>query len=293
MDNRLISGKVKSIVVDTGGDVLLINTDGSINADPNSVEFKIQHDHVVGGVSSEIYNIMGSRSRGWVNTSTLGDCCEYLDTSQSIMNTPTSDQTLYIVSSNANDTSNGTGVRTVKITYLDASGLLQAKTVAMNGTTPVSLGSGHSFIEWIESASVGSNTVAVGDISVSSTNGASTVATTFDMIAAGGNRSLSGRFKVPSDCHAHIIHWSASAISATMDTRLRADTFAADGLSSGVFHFKDRIFLGNGQNSFLDLSYEEISTNAVIKVSAFPGSAPAGNKLDAHFSVICSLGIVA
>jgi hypothetical protein len=143
----------------------------------------------------------------------------------------------------------------------------------------------------MESATVGSNTVAVGDITVSSTNGAATVATTFELISAGGNRSMSGRYKVPSDSHAHIIEWDCSSINTTMDTRLRADTFMDNGISSGAFHFKDIIFLASGASSGpRDMHYEEYPPNAMIKISAIPGNAPAGNKLSGQFSLIVMKG---
>jgi hypothetical protein len=203
------------------------------------------------------------------------------------MKTPTTGQTLYIVSTSANDAAAGTGARTVRTVYLDANGLQQVRTDTLNGTTPVSLGTGFSFIQWMEVASTGSSEVSAGNLSVTSTNGAATVATTFERITAGGNRSLSGRYKVPSDCHGHLVHWDAAAISTTMDTRLRGQVFADDGAISTVYHFIDRVFLGSGANSSQLLEYREIPANAIVKVSAIPGSAPAGNKLDCSFSIIC------
>ena len=53
--------------------------------------------------------------------------------------TPTSAQSLEIVSSSANDTSAGTGARTVYVEGLDANFAVQTVTVTMNGTTPVAL----------------------------------------------------------------------------------------------------------------------------------------------------------
>ena len=265
-------------------------TDGRINVSANDVEWIVQHTGGIEGVSATIYNIMGSRTQGWSSTSVLGDACEYLDTSQPRMNTPTVGQTLYIVSTSASDTSAGTGARTVRVVYLDSAGLQTFATYTMNGTTPVSMGTGFTFIQWAEVATVGTGTTSVGNISISSTNGAATVATTFEFIAAGGNRSLSGRYKVPSNSHAHMLDWSAAAISATMDVRLRVDTFADNGLSADVFHFKDRIFLASGANFASFLHYEEYPANAVIKVSAYPGGAAAGNKLDCHFTLIVMAG---
>lgn len=49
-------------------------------------------------------------------------------------------QSPFIVSTSANDSSAGTGAQTVTITYNDAAGGSHTTTVSMNGTTPVSLG---------------------------------------------------------------------------------------------------------------------------------------------------------
>lgn len=249
-------------------------------------EYEVQHTGFLDGKQAALYHIMGSRTLGWNSTSVLGDACEYLDTSQNLMNTPTSGQTLYLVSTSASDTSAGTGAQTVRIVYLDGSGLQQVRTDTLNGTTPVSIGSGYTFIQWMEVASVGSNETSVGNVTISSTNGAATVATTFEYIKAGGNRSLSGRYKVPSDCHGHLVHWDSAAISSTMDVRLRSTSFADDNAISTVYHFLDRTFLASGQNTTQDLEYREVPANCIIKISAIPGAAAAGNKLDCSFSLI-------
>jgi hypothetical protein len=251
-----------------------------------SPEYAVQHEGTLSGVAAALYHIMGSRTLGWSSTSVLGDACEYLDTSQALMNTPTTGQTLYLVSTSASDTAAGTGARTVRIVYLDSNGLQQVRTDTLNGTTPVSIGTGYSFIQWMEVASLGSAEVSAGNITISSTNGAATVATTFEYIKAGGNRSLSGRYMIPSDCHGHLIHWDAAAIANTMDTRIRATVFADDNSLSSVYHFIDRAFIASGENITQGLEYRSLPANSVVKVSAIPGGAPAGNKLDCSFSLI-------
>jgi hypothetical protein len=164
---------------------------------------------------------------------------------------------------------------------------MQVRTDTLNGTTAVSIGSDYSFIQWMEVASTGTSEVSVGNISITSNNGAAATANTFERITAGGNRSLSGRYKVPSNCHVHLLHWDASAISATMDTRLRVTSFSDDKSLSSVYHFLDRSFLSSGGYIDAPLDYWTVPSNAVIKISAIPGSAPAGNKLDGSFSLIC------
>ena len=251
-----------------------------------SPEYDLQHTGYLSGVAAKLYHILGSRSRGWNSTSVLGDACDYLDTTKNLMNTPTVGQTLYLVSTSASDAAAGVGAQTVRTVYLDTNGLQQVRTDTLNGTTPVSIGTGYTFIQWMEVASVGSSEVAVGAVTISSTNGAATVATTFDRVGPGGNRSLSGRYKVPSNSHAHLVHWDSAAISNTMDTRIRATVFADDGTLSTVYLFLDRVWLASGQNASQSLEYRELPANAVVKISAIPGAAAAGNKLDTSFSII-------
>lgn len=230
--------------------------------------------------------VLGRRDLGWLNVTDLGDCAQYLDTSQSLINTPTTGQTLYLVSTSVNDTEAGTGARTVRTVYLDANGDQQVRTDTLNGTTPVSIGSGYSYIQWCEVASVGSGTVSAGNVSISSTNGAATVATTFEFIKAGSNRSQSGRYKVPTGWTAYLTGWDAHAISANMDARLRATVFADDRALSTVHHFQDTMYIPSSTSDDEAIDFLSCPEGAEIKVSAIPASAPAGNRLDASFKLV-------
>jgi hypothetical protein len=292
-DGRVIltapDGGLWAITVDEYGELSTVNvTTGEAAVHKYDPIYDAQTLGIVNGKTANQIYVLGRRDNGWNSTTTFGDVCQYLDTSQDLMNTPTTGQTLYVVSTSANDTSAGTGVRTVKITYLDASGLQQTTTATMNGTTAVAIGTGYSFIQWAESVTVGSLGVAAGNISVTSTNGAATVATTFEFIKSGGNRSMSGRFKVPSDCTGYVHSAYYSAISTTMDFRLRADVDATTrAVTPGVFHFQDTAYLSSGQSLDKAEDWLKMPAGAVIKISAVPGSAPAGNRADANFDILC------
>ncbi len=159
----------------------------------------------------------------------------------------------------------------------------------MNGTTPVSIGSGYSYFLWAEVATVGSDTVSAGNITISSNaGGAPAVSEIVEQISSGGNRSMSGRIKVPTGYTGYLIDWDSRAISATMDVRLRGDFFTdiTNGLSPGVFHFLNRIFLASGGGETRDLHYRKVPSGAEVKVSAFPGGTPAGNKLECDFDIL-------
>jgi hypothetical protein len=252
---------------------------------PNTLvptEFQMAYYGQIGGKTAKVYRVMGSRSQGWTSTTAFGDACEYLDNTQALMNTPTAGQTLYLRSSSASDAAAGTGVRTVRIVYLDAAGVQQVRTDTLTGTTPVSIGTGYSFIQWMESEAIGSTGVAAGTISLSSTNGVPTVATTFDQIAPGGGRSLSGRYKIPTAHSGYMISWAANAINNTMDVRLRADVFADDRttLANGAYHFQDRLFLGANTNDGASGGWLKYPAGSTIKIAAIPGATATANRLD-------------
>jgi hypothetical protein len=91
---------------------------------------------------------------------------------------PTTNSAMTIVSASANDTSAGTGARTVTVTYLDQTGAGPLTTTfTMNGTTPVTAGvSNMCFIEKIVVATVGSTGSNVGILTLK-TGGGTTVGT--------------------------------------------------------------------------------------------------------------------
>jgi hypothetical protein len=240
-----------------------------------------------GKPAANVY-VLGRRQLGWNSTSVLGDAAAYLNTSQDLINPVVAATTYYIVSTSVSDTNTGpgTGAQKVRIVYLDAAGDQQVKEAILNGTGAVSLGSGHSYFQWMEVSAVGSNETSVGQINIGTVNGAQTVASTVDCILAAGNRSLSGRYKVPTGKTAYLIGWDVSAIGTTMDTRLRATVFADDRTLSTVHHFQDTAFLAAGAEHVVDIHYLACPSGSEIKVSAIPGSAPAGNRLDCSFHMI-------
>jgi hypothetical protein len=258
-------------------------------AGDGSPEAQCAHYGKWAGKTCRVVTIFGRRSLGWNSTSVFGDVAQYLDTSQDALNAVSTGTTYFIRSSSANDTAAGTGARTVRIVYLDAAGAQQKVTATLNGTTGVSLGSGFSYFEWAEVATVGTGIVAAGNITISSVVGAPTTAQTVEYIAAGGNRSLSGRYVVPAGYEAHLLDWSLTAQGGgTFDTRLRAPTFADDDTSSGTApHFKDNAFItsGVGPND-ATLHYLKIPAGVEIKVSAIPSAAGAANRLDISFHLI-------
>ena len=175
----------------------------------------------------------------------------------------------------ANDADNGataTGVLTLELHYLDASGAEQTETITMNGTTPVNTAATDiRFVQFMHTLTVGSNGVAEGDISIYQVGSSSTI---YCLIAQGGNQSMVTNRMVPAGKTFYLMGWHATE-SKNKRVAYRIRSTDRDGvLLPGVFCFKDA--------SYLSLSASgEISVNAsvpalsVVKVSGWPDQVGA------------------
>jgi len=277
-----------TITATTGG-----LTDTQLRASAVPVSFGIPNDIVQAIALSgswqdktayQLY-VLGRRTT-FANTTHFQDVAQYLVGGQNAINTANGATTYYLVSTSANDTNGGTGANTVRIVYLDSNGDQQVTTKTLNGLTAVNIGAGYYYIQWMEVASVGSNNSSVGDVTIGSINGAATEATTIEMVKAGGNRSLSARYKVPTGYTAYAIDWGMSAINQPMDVRLRALVFADNRASSSVFHFQATAFPAAGQSFSDDLHLRKFIAGTEIKVSCFPNATTGSPRLDVNVDFI-------
>lgn len=109
---------------------------------------------------------------------------------------PTSAETWEIVSDDVNDTSAGTGVRTVLVNSLDENYIEQSQTVTMNGTTPVTLTGTHIRGRLAVAITAGSTLSNVGNVNVRLAGG--TNADTRLMISAANGISKSSSYTTPA-----------------------------------------------------------------------------------------------
>ena len=183
-------------------------------------DFEIAHDGQYNGKAAVTYRILGRRT-GFNSTSILQDVGEWLATSINAFPVLTGAEALEVVSSNIADDGSpgGTGAQMVRVTYIDTNDdLVTSPDIVLDGTTPVAAGFTAKAILWMEVTAVGSNTVAVGNVDLRAVSGS----VIQERITAGGNKSLSARFRVPRNYTAFVPRWMASAISNPMDCRLRA-----------------------------------------------------------------------
>ncbi len=288
-DNAATEAKQDTIITYVDGIETALNNPLDIVVNNDQTEllsdllYHAQSRNLINGKYAQAFNILGNRTT-FANTTGFHDLCEFLTTD--LVFTPvTTSSALEIVSTNANDTAAGTGTRSVKITYLNNSGLLvESPAITLNGTTPVPVGFSASAILWMEAWEGGTGTVSAGNITL---RNSATPTIIYEQITAGGNKSLSGRFTVPSNCTAYLLDYDFAAIAQTMDIRLRAtvDSYTRQN-NNGRYLFQTRKFLAASQNIAQDGRLLKFGAGSTIKVSAIPGATTGNPRCDANFGIL-------
>lgn len=110
-----------------------------------------------------------------------------------------------VSSSSANDTSAGTGARTIVVQGLDANYNEVTETVTMNGQTAVTMTNALLRVNYVYVATAGSGNSADGDIYVGTgTVTAGVPATVYDVIKFDYNNTTTGSYTVPAGYTAYV-----------------------------------------------------------------------------------------
>ena len=151
-------------------------------------------------------------------------------------------ETFQIVSTNAADSSGGTGARTLLLFYLnddyemfDANGAFLTEAVTLNGTTPVTTTATGKRVWYAYVTSSGSDKSNAGDITIS---WSTTTSVVFSVIRAGYSAMLSTAFTVPAGFSATLHRFAASMLDNTTNNatmcvkseRFGSNTFIQDQL---------------------------------------------------------------
>lgn len=158
---------------------------------------------------------------------------------------PAGGVSMEVVSDNVNDTAAGSGARTVTITYLTSAYVSTTVTLALNGTTPVALGTGILRINSFVVATVGTTPrgVNTGNISIRATGGAGA---TYSYMLAGVGQAQSSLFTVPTGVSFDVLELLASLHQ--VDTSQRAGTLSLAVMNSAGRMIKG-LFFGLTSNS--------------------------------------------
>lgn len=160
----------------------------------------------------------------------------------SVIPLPSSAITMEVVSSSVNDTSGGTGAKTVEIRGLDANWDEISESVALNGTTVVALLNSYLRINKFQVKTAGSIGVADGTIKLQATG----AGIEYDRITAGGNADLQAHYSVPNNYSVFINSINAGVTTLDKNTAgrimLRATVKWHDRSLAAVYHF-DKILV--------------------------------------------------
>lgn len=183
-----------------------------------------------------------------------------------------------VVSSDLNDTLNGTGVKTLKIHYIDATGNEQSLVVDMNGITPVVLNvSNIRFVQNIHSLTVGSNGVSHGNITIYKQGSSSTI---YNLIEAGGNMSLTINRMVPLNKTLYLTNWGASEAQGKRAAYRLRSTDQGGIIIPKVFTFKSSTYLSLMASPTIPVQVK-IPALSIVKVSAW--AIVSGGEGSAYF----------
>jgi hypothetical protein len=123
----------------------------------------------------------------------------------SLITFPAAPLQMTVSSTNANDTSNGTGARTIVVEGLDANYNEVSETVTMNGQTAVTMTAFLIRINYAYVATAGSGNGAAGDIYIGTgTVTAGVPATTYDIVKFDYNTTITGSWTVPAGYTAYV-----------------------------------------------------------------------------------------
>ncbi len=188
-----------------------------------------------------------------------------------------------LVSDDVQDTTLGTGVRRVRIDYIDAAGDEQTETVDLDGTTPVdTVATDIRFVNDMYTVLVGSNGVAEGEIIIYKKGAASTI---YNMIAEGGNKSLVPHRMVPAGKCLILQGWHATEAQGRRQTLRIRSTDMNGTLLPGVFCFKGVAYLNKTTTGELKLNVS-IPALSIVKVSSWAVVA-GGETSCSWWGVLC------
>lgn len=190
---------------------------------------------------------------------------------------------MVVVSTSAQDSSGGTGASQIILHYLDANGIMQDELVNLNGTNVVyTIANNITFVNEMHTTIVGSNGVAVGNISVFKVGDTNTV---YNYIQAGGNMSLSCIRKIPSAKKYFISSFFASVVgNKSASVRLRSTDHHGvlyDG-TNPIYIFKDSLYLNNSASNKDFSPPIVIAGGTIIKVTSW--ATQAGSSISASFN---------
>jgi len=178
---------------------------------------------------------------------------------------------LAVKSSSTDDTDEwyGTGAKTINITVIRADGSVHKESKTMDGTTGVNLSISDAIhVQELHTTTVGTNGVAVGNITVYATSGG----TVYNLIAKGGNQSMTNARMCPVGHKLIVMGWDVE-VSSNDRIAFRLRSTDENGvLLRGVFLFKDAAYIAKSNTGQL-VAGIEVPPFSIVKISGWGDQA--------------------
>ena len=196
---------------------------------------------------------------------------------------PTVASVLKVSSSSANDTSAGTGARTVYIEGLNGDYAVVGETVTLNGQTAVNTVNSYLYVNAFYVVTVGSGGANAGDINAGTgVVTAGVPAVLYDIIATGYNSRTTGHYCVPAGYTAYMVQGLFSAGQASGTTAVTG--FLKQHGPDGILRVGAVSTVNNSAADYLFETPYMIPEKNCVGATAI-GSA-ANNAVSSYFNII-------
>ena len=195
-------------------------------------------------------------------------------------------ETMLIASTSASDASAGTGVRSLRINGIDASGATLSEDITLNGTSSVTTVASFLRVNDLISLTAGSAGSNVGDITCT----ASTAATVQNQIAVGKGIDQNSSYTVTTGCklYVYLLEWNAAKLSGGGTPRILM-TWRCRTSGSAPWRQLFSKHLDTGVTDELDARFPqpiEISGGSDLRFSATTDTANSEAHVRAHAVLI-------
>jgi hypothetical protein len=198
---------------------------------------------------------------------------------------PTSASVLKISSSSANDTSAGTGARSVFIEGLDGDYTVVSETVILSGQTAVNTTKSYLYVNSFYVVSVGSGGENAGNINAGTgTVTAGVPAVLYDIIATGYNSRTTGHYCVPAGYTGYLIQGVFSSGQASGSTAVTG--FLKQHGPDGILRVGAVTTVNNSTADYLFEMPLQIPEKNCVGATAI-GSA-SNNAVSSYFNIVLS-----
>lgn len=198
-----------------------------------------------------------------------------------ILTYPTVALQMKVSSSNANDTANGTGARTVLISGLVSDYSETSETITLNGQTAVTTTTAFLRINNAYVLTAGSSKSAEGDIYIGTgVVTAGVPATVYDIIKFDYNARVTGSYTIPANYTAYLVAGSLSSAQASGSTAITGRLIAI-GLNN-IRTTSAIVTLNNGFAAYDFINPIAIPEKTTVEATAF-GAGP-NNIISSYFN---------